>query len=227
MTRYLKDDSGKFAGSIGDGATNVPTAAPDLAMSPVDALNDAVAGQGIDQAYASFTRRRLNPFVPEFADPETTASVLERLDKIGLRATRKLEDWRDREESIRGSKSMLYSPYQKRALLEAVQGDQEALHGAVMEARERLEAAAAIMEDRETKQIDPSYTFVLDADELSYASTHLADFFDEPELQHDWDRGDKEVMDKVSKASAQILLAKRAMNTALTPDKRTSDTDED
>lgn len=225
MTRYIKDDSGKFAGSIGDGATNVPTAAPDLAMQTQPFEVEAPA-QSIDQAYAAFSRRQANPFVPEFADPETTDSVLKRLDKIGERMSRKLDDLSERSFDIRTSKSY-WAPYNKAQILEEIRKEEERLRDAAMEAREHLEAAKAVIEDREPKIVAYYGSPCLEADDVSYVASQLREVFGEEELQDDWDRGDTAVMDKVRKASGHILKAKRAMNAAMVRPKRDPEPEEE
>lgn len=226
MTRYIKDDSGKFAGSIGDGATNVPTAAPDVSL-PSQAFDvDQNPAQSIDQAYAAFSRRQANPFVPDFADPETTDAVLKKVDKIGERLTRKLDDLTDRRFDLKTSKSY-WAPYDKAQVLERMRVEEDRLRDAAMEAREHLETAKAIMEDREPKIVAYKGSAALEADDVSYVASELREVFGEEELQHDWDRGDSAVMDKVRRASSHILRAKRVLNASIVPEKRDPEPEEE
>lgn len=226
MTRYIKDDSGKFAGSIGDGATNIPTAAPDVSLSSPAFDLDSNPAQTIDQAYAAFSRRQANPFVPDFADPETTDAVLAKVDKIGERISRKLDDLSERRFDIRTSKSF-WNPYDKSQVLERIKVEEDHLRDAAMEAREYLENAKAIMEDREPKIVAYQSSACLEADDVSYVAAELREVFGEDELQHDWDRGEATVMDKVRRASSQILRAKRVLNAAVVPAKRDPEPEEE
>lgn len=226
MTRYIKDDSGKFAGSIGDGATNIPTAAPDVALPTGNLSNEDVHAAAINQAYSAFSRRQANPFVPEFADPETTDAVLKKIDKIGERLSRRMDDIAERQFDLKTGRSFV-NPYDKSQILERLRKEQDAYRDAAMEAREHLEAAQAIMEDREPKIVAYQPSPVLEADDVSYVAGNLRDIFGEQELQDDWDRGDAIVMDKVRRASGHILRAKRAINAAVVPPKREPEPEEE
>lgn len=226
MTRYIKDDSGKFAGSIGDGATNIPTAAPDIFVPATGSGTDESAGDSINQAYAAFSRKQANPFVPEFADPETTDAVLKRIDKIAQRYSSRMDDLSERIYDVKTGRS-ISNPFDKPRILAELQKEQEHLRDAAMEARERLEAAKAILEDREPEIVPYLPSPVLEPDDVSYVASNLRDYFGDDELQNDWDRGDLATMDKVRRASAHILKAKRALNAAVVPAKREPEPDED
>lgn len=226
MTRYIKDDSGKFAGSIGDGATNIPTAAPEVAHGSQPFGAEANPAQAIDQAYSAFSRRQANPFVPDFVDPETTDAVLKKLDKVAERITRKLDGITDDRFDLRTGKSF-WNPYDKAQVLERYRAEEERLRDAAMEAREYLENAKAIMEDREPKIVAYQSSASLEADDVSYVASELGDIFGEEELQDDWDRGDAVVMDKVRRASNQILKAKRVLKAAIVPAKRDPEPEEE
>lgn len=224
MTRYIKDDSGKFAGSIGDGATNVPTAAPDIFLPATAANTEDATSQAIHQAYAAFSRRQENPFVPDFADPETTDAVLKKIDKIGERFSRRLDDISERQYDIRAGRSYAFN---KHYALEELRREEEKLRDAAMTARENLEAARAIMEDREPQVVPYQRYATLEADDVSWEASQLRDIFGEEDLQHDWDRGDAAVLDKVTRASRHILQAKRALNAAIVPEKRDPEPEEE
>lgn len=58
MTKYIKSKDGKFAGSIGDGKTNVPSAAP-TSLPPVE--NSVAHDSSVDAAYKKFTEKA-NPY---------------------------------------------------------------------------------------------------------------------------------------------------------------------
>lgn len=226
MTRYIKDDNGRFAGSIGDGATNIPTAAPDIFVPPTNADAEQVSSETINQAYAAFTRKQPNPFVPDFADPETTDAVLKKIDKIAERYSRRMDDLSERIYNVKNGRSII-NPFDRPRVLTELSKEQEMLRDAAMEARERLEAAKAIMEDREPEIVPYLPSPVLEPDDVSYVASNLRDVFGEEELQNDWDRGDLVTMDKVRRASAHILRAKRALNAAVVPAKREPELDED
>jgi hypothetical protein len=60
MTEYIKGKDGKFAGSIGDGKTHVPTAAPVIASAPAAEIVDPTPSpvEAMFAKYADRTRLR-------------------------------------------------------------------------------------------------------------------------------------------------------------------------
>lgn len=59
MTKYIKGKDGKFAGSIGDGKTNVPTAAPKISKAEQRRLENNERIRAINERYAAGREERV------------------------------------------------------------------------------------------------------------------------------------------------------------------------
>jgi hypothetical protein len=203
-----RDDQGKFAGSyvIGDGKDNTP--APPLSVPKM-----ATGLAPIAQA-APLYARSVNIQIPEFADPETTRSVLDRIDGVALGIANYADQLRDSESSIRSNPVLQLDPYERDRRIQELKQRGLNMRTAAHDAASHLEHARSIITGEPYREPEPVDNTVIQADRTASLASDLVEHFDD-DAQDAWNRGDLTTLEKVRRASVEVLRAKRILSSAL------------
>lgn len=221
-TTPIRNADGTFNGSIGAGKHAAPTAltAP---VTPAHLVPES-STDGLHQQVALFARAQGTIQIPDFADPDATVDVVNRLQKMGEKVADRLDHLRDYEKSARKGNHRILNPLTADALAETLRDRQTALHRASMAALEHLHAAHGILEERPAEETKTSVSMVSDADDVGHTAWKISCWFDDhDDVQESWNRGDLAVVQKIQRASAHILKAKHYLDVALTADDDTAE----